>query len=62
MEVLNNRKVYWVKNHNVMPREVRNSQNQALNYENVANGKNDEYLKKVFQLYPKLEEKICEKQ
>lgn len=62
MEVLNNRKVYWVKNHYVMPREVRNSQNQALNYENVANGKNDEYLKKVFQLYPKLEEKICEKQ
>lgn len=52
MELMVNRKVVWVKNNYVMPKETENSQLAALKTINVQEGYNDVYFKKLLDLYP----------
>jgi hypothetical protein len=51
MELLNHKKVVWVKNNYVMPKEIENSQKQALNYSNVLLGENDKYIAQLCDKY-----------
>lgn len=52
MELMMNKKVVWVKNNYVMPKETDNSQLAALKTVNVREGYNDIYLNKLLDLYP----------
>lgn len=51
MEILNGRKVVWVKNKQVMPYEILDEHNTGLNVANVAGGENDKQLKAVMNYY-----------
>ena len=54
MELMNGKEVVWAKNHYVMPKEIRNSQEEALNIGNVINGENDTYFKQLLERYPEV--------
>lgn len=53
MQLINHKKVIWVRNLYVMPYETKNSQNTALNTGNTLQGGNDEYISLLKEVYPK---------
>lgn len=51
MELLNNKKVVWVKNKQVMPYEIPDEQSIGLNVANVGGGENDKQLRALMDFY-----------
>lgn len=54
MEIKNDVKVVWAKNHLVLPPLVKNSQTFTLNSTNVLQNENDIYIQKLQEKYPEV--------